>query len=132
MASVLEAAAVAEIGDSAESSLDLAGKSRQIKPETSAVTCNVSFYSSDRPTSFFDHLVDLSPWIDPADVQRRGAVILWTHDTPPHYLKKYYEGRAVMLPDIVAERAGVRWYRKLAGPLRTVTVHAAFLPPKEK
>ncbi len=95
------------------------------------VTCNVSFYSSDRPTSFFDHLVELSPWVDPDDVQRRGAVVLWTQD-PPHYLKKYYEGRMVMLPDIVAERAGVRWYRRLAGPLRTVTVHAAFLPPKEK
>ena len=95
------------------------------------VTCNVTFYSPDRPTAFFDHLTELSPWIDPADVQRCGAVILWTGNNPPRYLKDYGP-RIVMLPDIVAERAGVGWYRKLAGPLRTVTVHAAFLPPQTK
>ena len=50
-------------------------------------------------------------------------------NNPPRYLKDYGP-RIVMLPDIVAERAGVGWYRKLAGPLRTVTVHAAFLPPQ--
>ncbi|MBQ9337058.1 MAG: glycosyltransferase family 39 protein [Lentisphaeria bacterium] len=95
-------------------------------------TCNVSFYSPDRPTSFFDHQVELSPWIDPADVERRGAVIVWTGDRPPYYVTKYYDGKLVMLPDITAEWAGVRWYRKLAGPLRTITVHAGFLPPKER
>ena len=92
------------------------------------VTCNIAFYSPDRPTAFFDHRVELSPWIDPADVQRRGAVILWTGNTPPYYLKDYAP-KLVMLPDINAERAGVGWYRRLAGPLRIVTVHAAFLPP---
>ena len=95
------------------------------------VTCNLSFYSPDRPVSFFDHLVELSPWINPADVQRRGAVILWTNAIPPAYLKNY-AGRLVILPDITAERACVGWYRRLAGPLRTVTIHAAFLPPAEK
>ena len=95
------------------------------------VTCNVAFYSPDRPTAFFDHQVELSPWIDPADVRRRGGVILWTGDAPPHYTREY-SARLVMLPDITAERAGVSWYRKLAGPLRTVTVHAAFLPPETK
>ena len=95
------------------------------------VTCNVVFYSPDRPAAFFDHLVELSPWIDPADVRRRGAVILWTGNTPPRYTGDYAQ-RLVMLPDINAERAGVAWYRKLAGPLRTVTVHAAILPPETK
>ncbi|MBO4648645.1 MAG: glycosyltransferase family 39 protein [Lentisphaeria bacterium] len=95
------------------------------------VTCNVAFYSPDRPSAFFEHQVELSPWIDPADVQRRGAVILWTGDKPPRYIKDY-SARLVMLPDIKSERAGVRWYRKLAGPLRIVTIHAAFLPPEEK
>ena len=46
--------------------------------------------------------------------------------------KDCYAGKLVMLPDITAERACVQWYRRLAGPLRTVTVHAAFLPPAEK
>ena len=95
------------------------------------VTCNITFYSPDRPSAFFDHRVELSPWIDLADVRRAGAVILWTNKASPSYLKKY-AGRLVMLPDIEAERACVRWYRRLAGPLRTVTVHAAFLPPAQK
>ena len=95
------------------------------------VTCNMSFYCPDRPVSFFDHSAELSPWIDTADVKRRGAVILWI-GAPPWYLKDCYAGKLVMLPDITAERACVQWYRRLAGPLRTVTVHAAFLPPAEK
>ena len=95
------------------------------------VTCNITFYSPDRPTAFFEHQVELSPWIDPADVKRRGGVIIWTGNNPPRYTRDYGQ-RLVMLPDINAERAGVGWYRKLAGPLRTVTVHAAFLPPETK
>ena len=67
----------------------------------------------------------------PADVKRRGGVIVWTGSNPPRYTADYAQ-RLVMLPDIVAERAGVGWYRKLAGPLRTVTVHAAFLPPEKQ
>lgn len=93
-------------------------------------SCNFVFYSPDRPVAFFDHSVELSPWIDPADVKKRGAVILWNSETPPSYLE-FYTDQLVMLPDIETELAGVGWYRKLAGPLRLVTVHAAFLPPEE-
>ena len=92
-------------------------------------SCNVVFYSPDRPVAFFDHRVELSPWIDPADVRRRGAVILWEEDAPPPYWEAYAD-RAVMLPDIEAESAGARWYRSLAGPLSLVTIHAAFVPPQ--
>jgi hypothetical protein len=90
-------------------------------------SCNVTFYSPDRPTAFFDHRSDLSPWIDPADVRRRGAAVVWTGKTPPYL--DLYAGKVVPLPDMKPERAGVGWYRRLAGPLRTVTIHAAFLPP---
>ncbi len=92
-------------------------------------SCNVVFYSPDRPVAFFDHKVALSPWIDPADVRRRGAVILWEEDVLPPYWEDYAD-RAVRLPDLELELAGASWYRKLAGPLRMVTIHAAFVPPQ--
>lgn len=94
-------------------------------------TCNVSFYSPDHPTSFFDHRTKLSPWIDPAVVRQRGAAVLWTTNAPPKYLKRYGE-KVVMLPDLAVELAGAAWYRRLAGPLRILTVHCAFLPPEGK
>ena len=56
-------------------------------------------------------------------------MILWEEDDPPPYWEDYAD-RAVRLPDIGSELAGVQWYRKLAGPLRTMTVHAAFVPPQ--
>ena len=93
------------------------------------LSCNFVFYSSDRPIAFFDHDVELSPWIDPADVVRRGAVILWSGSKPPSYLACYAD-RLVRLPDLETEIAGAGWYRKLAGPRAKVAVHAAFVPPE--
>ena len=94
-------------------------------------SCNFVFYSPDRPIAFFDHSVELSPWIDPADVRKRGAVILWIGNEPPPYLE-FYADRLVMQPDIETELAGAKWYRKLAGPLRRLTIHAAFASPEEE
>jgi hypothetical protein len=43
---------------------------------------NVIFFSPERPHMFHDARLDFSPWIDVADVRRRGAVLLWpaAHD----------------------------------------------------
>jgi 4-amino-4-deoxy-L-arabinose transferase-like glycosyltransferase len=39
---------------------------------------NVIFFSPDRPRMFHDASLYLSPWIEVADVRRRGAVLLWS------------------------------------------------------
>ena len=39
---------------------------------------NVIFFSPDRPHMFHDASLHFSPWIDVADVRRRGAVLLWS------------------------------------------------------
>ena len=38
---------------------------------------NVAVYSADRPHVIVNGELGLSPWIDPADLDRRGAVLLW-------------------------------------------------------
>ena len=39
--------------------------------------CYMNYHSPDRPRAFFDHDTALSPAIDPADVEKRGAIVIW-------------------------------------------------------
>jgi hypothetical protein len=39
---------------------------------------NVIFFSSDTPRMFHDASLHYSPWIEVADVRRRGAMLLWS------------------------------------------------------
>jgi len=87
------------------------------------------YYSADHPLAFFDHDVRLSPWISPADVKRRGAVVIWKLKAPrPRYLKNY--PGYLRLPDVEYDRAVPMWIQRLFGrrpaPAR---VHAAIIPP---
>ena len=91
--------------------------------------CNMTFYSPDMPVSYFDASVALSQWIDPADVEREGAVLLWPAETSPGWLKPF-EDRLVHLPVLEYERAAAAWFRALAGKTPAVRLRAAFLPPQ--
>jgi hypothetical protein len=49
---------------------------------------NISRYSAERPRTLIDGRPDRAPWIDLADLRRRGAVVIWNGgDTvvPPEY-----------------------------------------------
>ena len=90
-------------------------------------SCYMCYYSPDHPRAFFDHEEKLSPWIDPADIQKQGAVIIWREHHPPEYVKHYPDARR--LPPIILERQMPPWFRAIAPAPKTVTFHAVFIPP---
>ena len=90
--------------------------------------CYMNYYSPDRPRAFFDHDTAQAPSIDPADVAKRGAVVIW-RDGRPAYLDRYSERLSEEMT-VSCERAIPRWLRDLAGAPRTVAVHAVFILPQ--
>ena len=50
---------------------------------------NISRYSAERPRTLIDGKPERAPWIDLADLRRRGAVVIWTDGdrttVPPNY-----------------------------------------------
>jgi hypothetical protein len=49
---------------------------------------NVSRYSAERPRTLIDGKPERAPWIDLADLRRRGAVVIWNGGgtvVPPEY-----------------------------------------------
>lgn len=92
------------------------------------VCCYMNYYSCDRPRTFFDHDIALSPSIDPADVEKRGAVVIW-RDKRPEYLERYSE-RLTEEVTLTCERAVPRWIRAVVGAPGTVTIHAVFIAPR--
>jgi len=50
---------------------------------------NISRYSAERPRTLIDGKPERAPWIDLADLKRRGAVVIWTDGdrtkVPPNY-----------------------------------------------
>ena len=92
-------------------------------------SCYMCYYSPDHPRAFFDHDRELSPWIDPEDLRKRGAVIIW-RGSPPEYLKQYPD--ALPLPPISVERQIPAWVRTFAPAPKEDTYYAAFVPPASR
>ena len=95
------------------------------------VCCYMIYHSPDRPQTFFDHDPALAPFIDPADVAKRGAVVIWRGKKSPRYLK-HYAGRLSKKITLTYERAVPRWFRAVAGAPRTITVYAVFIAPLDR
>lgn len=93
-------------------------------------SCYMKYYSEDRPQVFLENDPKLSPLIDPADVARRGGVVIWRHDPPPGYLNAYPR-RSNETIVMTYERAVPRWWRALVGSPGEVTVKAMFVAPAE-
>ena len=89
--------------------------------------CYVNYHSPDRPRTFFDHDTAISPSIDPADVAKRGAVVIWRDDRPG-YLDRY-AGRLSEEMTLICERSVPRWLRAVAGAPGKVAIHAVFIAP---
>ena len=90
-------------------------------------SCYMCYYSPDHPRAFFDHNPKLSPWIEPDDLKRKGAVIIWRSENSPSCLKRY--SGVMRLPPITLERQIPPWVRPLVPAPRTEIFHAAFVPP---
>ena len=93
-------------------------------------SCYMRYYSADHPKVFMDHDVRLSPLIDPADVAKRGAVVIWRYGGPPDYLKNYPR-RSTETMMIPCELAVPRWLCALAGAPGEITMKAVFIAPEK-
>jgi 4-amino-4-deoxy-L-arabinose transferase-like glycosyltransferase len=83
----------------------------------------VAVYSPDRPHVVVHGILALSPWIDPVDLSRRGAVLLWEGpDEMPAGLKATFP-RAELQPPLTLPRQTLY-------PRRPATVSYAIVPPQ--
>ena len=89
--------------------------------------CNIALYSPDKPEPFFSANTLYSQWIDPEEVRRKGALVVWTENTPS--LPEDLEGKLTPAEDRAYPRAVVPWFRALAGEPKKQIIHFAFLPP---
>lgn len=92
------------------------------------LSCNMCYYSPDHPRAFFDHDIRQSQWIDPADIKKRGAIIVWEGPAPT-YLKEYGD-RPIYLWNIKLPRAVPWWMRAWAPAPPEYTLRAALVPPE--
>jgi 4-amino-4-deoxy-L-arabinose transferase-like glycosyltransferase len=92
-------------------------------------TNNIAIYSPDRPRVIVHANVDLSPWIDRADLRRRGAVLVWEDgqvDAPAlARLRSDYPGLEVKEPLVLPRQTLVA-----RGRVHPVRVHVAIVPPR--
>ena len=92
------------------------------------LACNMCYYSPDHPRAFFEHDIRQSQWIDPADIKKQGALILWDQDVPS-YLKKYGP-RLIRLGKLKFPRAIPWWMRSWAPAPPEYILNAAVIAPK--
>jgi hypothetical protein len=67
---------------------------------------NVIFFSADSPRLFHDASLRYSPWIEVADVRRRGAVLLWPApdgDAEPEPMREMFPGLERRAPLVIRE-----------------------------
>ena len=85
---------------------------------------NIAVYSPDRPHVVVHGDPHLSPWIDMADLERRGAVLVWQAATPalPDNLLVTFP-RAQLQPPLVLPRQTLY-------PRAPEIIHYAFVPPR--
>jgi hypothetical protein len=92
-------------------------------------TNNIAVYSPDRPRVIVHANVDLSPWIDRADLRKRGAVLVWEDgqvDAPAlARLRSDYPGLEVKAPLVLPRQTLVA-----RGRVQPVRVHIAIVPPR--
>ena len=91
-------------------------------------SCFFCYYSPDHPKAFFNNDRRLSQWIDPEDIRKQGAIIIWDTKNEPEYLKQY--PGALRLPPMKLERQIPPWFRSLVPtPPKTDDYQAAIIPP---
>ena len=85
---------------------------------------NVAVYSPDRPHVIVNGELGLSPWIDAADLERRGAVLVWQPQEKglPENIRRQFP-RAELQPPLTLARHTLY-------PRRGELVYYAFIPPR--
>ncbi len=92
-------------------------------------TNNIAVYSPDRPHVIVHADPSRSPWIDRADLSRRGAVLVWedgqVDDRGLAQMRSAYPGLEVQSPITLPRQSFVA-----RGRLKPVRVHLAIVPPR--
>jgi 4-amino-4-deoxy-L-arabinose transferase-like glycosyltransferase len=103
---------------------EVRGKRREVPGAGQFAANNVAVYSPDRPHVIVNGELKLSPWIDPADLNRRGVVLVWQwHEHAlPENLKRAFP-RAELQPPLVLKRQTLT-------PRQPTTVNYAIVPPR--
>jgi hypothetical protein len=102
------------------------GGTREILGGGQFAANNVAVYSADRPHVIVNGDLAISPWIDAADLDRRGAVLIWQ---PPDNKLEIPENisrafpRAELQPPLFLPRRTL--FRNAQDP-----VHYVFIPPR--
>jgi hypothetical protein len=90
---------------------------------------NIAVYSPDRPRVVVHADPAKSPWIDRADLRRRGAVVVWEDGqieaAALAQLRSDYPGLEVQEPIVLPRQTFVA-----RGKLHSVRVHVAIVPPR--
>ncbi len=86
----------------------------------------VAVYSPDRPHVIVHGNPKLSPWIDMADVERRGAVLVWA---PPPGEARLPENLRATFPRAELQPP-LTLARQTLAPVRPAIIHYAFVPPQ--
>lgn len=87
---------------------------------------NVAVYSSDRPHVIIHGDPRISPWIDTADLKRRGAVLVWQQDPLPDAVAAALKAN---FPTAEFQRP-LTLPRQTLYPRKPIIVGYAFVPPK--
>jgi 4-amino-4-deoxy-L-arabinose transferase-like glycosyltransferase len=91
---------------------------------TEFVTNTVAVYSDDRPHAVVHGELELSPWVDAAELRRRGVALLWEDDLPANFDKwKAAYGALVPQPPLSVPRLTLH-------AVRPATVNYLFVPPR--
>ena len=86
---------------------------------------NVAVYSPDRPHVIVHGELEISPWIDPADLRRRGAVLVWQEGVVGSDVEKLKGTFGDIDIQPVLELPRQTWYRR-----RPDRIGYAFVPPR--
>jgi len=90
---------------------------------------NIAVYSPDHPHVIVHADVSLSPWIDPADLKRRGAVLVWEDGqldaASLAQLRSSFPGLDVQAPIVLPRQTFVAQDR-----MPPARVHLAIVPPR--
>lgn len=89
---------------------------------------NLSHYSKDKPATFITWNPKLSPWINPADLKKKGGIFVWDisdGESLPHEITLAY-------PSLWQTETYVFDWKNNKKKLKPIKIGVAFLPPEER
>jgi hypothetical protein len=87
---------------------------------------NLAYYSPDRPSAYFDADPALAPWIDIADLNNKGGIVVWDAVASGTRVPSAFQ---TAFPDAVAQES-LLLRKHCFFCVKTVELGWAILPPR--